>query len=38
MSARWPDPDRVIIDRFVASLDLHSTKSRTCYAQVLHGF
>jgi integrase/recombinase XerD len=38
MTARWPDPDRVIIGRYVASLDLHSMKSRACYAQVLHGF
>ncbi|MCF8710428.1 tyrosine-type recombinase/integrase, partial [Rhizorhapis sp. SPR117] len=35
---RWPDPERVIIDRYVASLDLRSMKSRTCYRQVLHGF
>lgn len=38
MTARWPDPDRVIIGRHVASLDLRSMKSRTCYRQVLHGF
>ena len=37
MTARWPDPDRAIIGRYVASLDLRSTKSRACYAQVLHG-
>lgn len=38
MTARWPDPDRAIIGRYVASFDLHSMKSRTCYGQVLHGF
>ena len=38
MTARWPDPDRAIIDRHVAILDLHSMKSRACYRQVLHGF
>ncbi|WP_081355304.1 transposase, partial [Agrobacterium vitis] len=36
MTARWPDPDRAIIDRYVAILDLHSMKSRACYRQVLH--
>lgn len=38
MTALWPDPDRAIIGRYVASLDLRSLKSRTCYRQVLHGF
>lgn len=38
MTVRWPDPDRAIIGRYVASLDLHSMKSRACHAQVLHGF
>ena len=38
MTARWPDPDRAIIGRYVASLDLRSTKSRACHAQVLQGF
>ena len=38
MTARWPDPDRAIIGRHVASLDLRSMKSRACYRQVLHGF
>lgn len=38
MTARWPDPDRAIIGCYIASLDLHSMKSRTCYRQVLHGF
>jgi len=37
MTARWPDPDRAIIGRYVANLDLRSTKSRACYTQVLHG-
>jgi len=38
MTARWPDSDRATIDRYVASLDLRSMKTRTCYRQVLHGF
>ncbi|WP_292521222.1 tyrosine-type recombinase/integrase [Mesorhizobium sp.] len=38
MTARWPDPDRTTIGRYIASLDLRSTKSRACYRQVLHGF
>jgi len=38
MTARWPDPNRATIDRYVASLDLRSMKSRTCYRQVLYGF
>lgn len=38
MTARWPDPDRAIIGRHVARLDLRSMKSRACYRQVLHGF
>lgn len=38
MTARWPDPDRMIIDHYLASLDLRSLKSRACYCQVLHGF
>jgi hypothetical protein len=38
MTARWPDPDRATIDQYVASLDLRSMKSQTCYRQVLHGF
>tara|TARA_R110000868_G_scaffold226030_3_gene478393 strand:+ start:908 stop:2275 length:1368 start_codon:yes stop_codon:yes gene_type:complete len=38
MTALWPDPDRAIIGHYVASLDLRSLKSRTCYGQVLHGF
>jgi integrase/recombinase XerD len=38
MTARWPDPDRAIIGRYIVSLDLRSMKSRACYAQVLHGF
>lgn len=37
MTARWPDPDRAIIDRHVAILDLHSMKAepvigRSCMA------
>jgi integrase len=38
MTARWPDPDRTTIGRYVASLDLRSMKSQTYYRQVLHGF
>lgn len=38
MTARWPDPDRATIGCYIASLDLRSMKSRTCYRQVLHGF
>jgi hypothetical protein len=38
MTACWPDPDRTTIGRYVASLDLRSMKSQTCYRQVLHGF
>lgn len=38
MIAPWPDPDRAIIGRHVASLDLRSMKSQACYRQVLHGF
>jgi len=38
MTTRWPDPDRTIIDHYLASLGLRSIKSRACYHQVLHGF
>ena len=38
MTARWPDPDRAHIGRYVASLELRSAKSRACYRQVLHSF
>lgn len=38
MTARWPDPDHMIIDHYLASLGLRSMKSRACYRQVLHGF
>lgn len=38
MTARWPDPDRAIIGRYLVSLDLLSTNSRTYYRQVLHRF
>ena len=38
MTARWPDPDRSIIDHYLAGLGLRSMKSRTCYRQVLQGF
>lgn len=36
MISRWPDPDRMRIGSYVASLDLRNLKSRTCYLQVLH--
>ena len=38
MTARWPDPDRMTIDHYLASLGLRSMKSRACYRQVLHSF
>lgn len=38
MTARWPDPDRTIIDHYLSSLGLRSTKSLACYRQVLQGF
>lgn len=38
MTVRWPDPDRMIIDRYLASLGLRSMNSQACYRQVLHGF
>lgn len=38
MTVRWPDPDRVLIGHYLASLDLRSANSRTYYRQVLHGF
>ena len=38
MTAPWPDPDRMIIDQYFASLGLRSMKSRACYRQVSHGF
>ncbi|UVK50008.1 tyrosine-type recombinase/integrase (plasmid) [Mesorhizobium sp. AR02] len=38
MTARWPDRDRTTIGRYLASLDLRSMKSQTCYRQVLNGF
>src|ERR1700722_5840827 len=37
MSA-WPDPDRAVIARFLGKLRLRSTRSRTYYRRVLHGF
>ena len=38
MISHWPDPDRMRIGSYVASLDLRNLKSRTCYQQVLHSF
>lgn len=38
MTARWPDPDRTIISRYLASLELRHMKTRVLYRQVLHGF
>lgn len=34
----WPDPERLLITRYLAGLRLRSTKSRTVYRQVLLGF
>ena len=34
----WPDPERLLIARYLAGLGLRSTNSRTYYKQVLHGF
>lgn len=34
----WPDPERQLIVRYLAGLDLHTTKSRTYYKQALNGF
>lgn len=34
----WPDPDRMIIARYLATLGLRSTNSRTYYKQVLYSF
>lgn len=35
---RWPDPERLLIARYLAGLGLRSTNSRTYYKQVLHSF
>ena len=34
----WPDPERLLIARYLASLDLRSPNSRAYYRQVLHSF
>lgn len=34
----WPDPERLLIARYLAGLGLRSASSRTYYKQVLHGF
>ena len=34
----WPDPERLLIARYLAGLGLRSTNSRTYYKQALHGF
>ena len=34
----WPDPERLLIARYLAGLGLRSTNSRTYYKQVLHSF
>lgn len=34
----WPDPERLLIARYLAGLGLRSTNSRTYYKQVLHNF
>jgi len=34
----WPDPERLLIARYLSGLGLRSTNSRTYYKQVLHSF
>jgi len=34
----WPDPERLLIVRYLAGFGLRSTNSRTHYKQVLHSF
>lgn len=34
----WPDPERLLIARYLARLGLRSPNSRAYYRQVLHGF
>ena len=34
----WPDPERLLIARYLADLGLRSKNSRTYYKQVLHSF
>jgi hypothetical protein len=34
----WPDPERLLIARYLAGLGLRSANSRTYYKQVLHSF
>jgi integrase len=34
----WPDPERLLIARYLAGLDLRRMNSRTYYKQVLQGF
>ena len=34
----WPDPDRAVIARYLGTLRLRSTNSRSYYRRVLHGF
>lgn len=34
----WPDPERLLIVRYLAGLGLHSRNSRAYYKQVLHSF
>jgi integrase/recombinase XerD len=34
----WPDPERLLIARYMAGLGLRSTNSRIYYKQALHGF
>lgn len=34
----WPDPERLLIARYLAGFGLRSTNSRTHYKQVLHSF
>ena len=34
----WPDPERLLIARYLADLGLRSKNSRTYYKQVLYSF
>jgi hypothetical protein len=34
----WPDPERLLIARYLASLGLRSPNSRTYYKQALNSF
>ena len=34
----WPDPERQLVERYVAYLDLRRPKTRTVYKQALNSF